>query len=52
MIILCDTPGFEDSNGAEVDIANGISVIKAILNCKSVRIVLVISDKSRGDRFE
>ena len=29
-ITICDTPGFDDSNGVEVDIANGISVIKAI----------------------
>jgi len=51
-IIVCDTPGFEDTNSVEVDIANGISVIKAIQGCHSVRPVVVVSYKSIGDRFQ
>ncbi|CAF4248425.1 unnamed protein product [Rotaria sp. Silwood2] len=51
-IILCDTPGFEDTNGPEVDIANGISIVKAIRRCRSVKPVVLISYKSIGDRFE
>ena len=50
--LLCDTPGFEDTNGAEVDIANGISIVKAIQQCKSVKPVVLVSYKSIGDRFE
>jgi len=49
-IILCDTPGFRDSNGSEVDMANGISIIKAIHLAKSVRPVILISEKGFGDR--
>ena len=29
-LILCDSPGFDDSAGEEVDIANGVGIIKAI----------------------
>ncbi|CAF4036388.1 unnamed protein product, partial [Rotaria sp. Silwood2] len=29
-VILCNTPGFEDTSGPEVDIANGIGIVKAI----------------------
>jgi len=49
--VLCDTPGFEDTSGAEVDIANGYSIVKAVKGCKSVRIVLLISYKSMGDKL-
>ena len=51
-IIICDTPGFDDTNGPEVDIANGISIIRAIRECKSVRPVVLVSYKGIGDRFE
>ncbi len=50
-LVLCDTPGFEDTSGAEVDIANGYSIVKAVKGCKSVRIVLLISYKSMGDKL-
>ncbi|ETN98286.1 hypothetical protein RFI_39224, partial [Reticulomyxa filosa] len=36
-IVLCDTPGFEDTNGPEVDVANGIGIIKALQTCKTVK---------------
>ncbi|CAF4640605.1 unnamed protein product [Rotaria socialis] len=49
-IILCDTPGFEDTNGPEVDIANGIGVVKAVKGCKSVKPLVLFSYKSIGDR--
>ncbi|ETN99274.1 hypothetical protein RFI_38207, partial [Reticulomyxa filosa] len=39
MVVLCDSPGFEDTSGLEVDVANGISVIRALHNSKSVKIV-------------
>ena len=51
-IVLCDTPGFEDTNGPEVDIANGISIVRAIRQCKTVKPVVLVSYKSIGDRFE
>ena len=51
-IVLCDSPGFEDMNGPEVDIANGIGIVKAIKGCKSVKPVVLISFKSIGDRCD
>ena len=50
-VFLCDSPGFGDTNGAEMDIANGYSIVKAIQGCKSVRVVLLISYKSMGDKL-
>jgi hypothetical protein len=49
-IILCDTPGFEDTNGPEVDIANGIGVVRAVKECRSVKPIILFSYKSIGDR--
>ncbi|KAF9756169.1 hypothetical protein NGRA_3297, partial [Nosema granulosis] len=51
-IILCDSPGFEDTNGAEIDIANGIGIVKAIKGCRTVKPVVLVSYRSIGDRFE
>ena len=42
-ITLCDTPGFMDNQGVEVDIANGVGVIRALRKCKTVRLVVVFS---------
>ncbi|CAF1267204.1 unnamed protein product [Adineta steineri] len=49
-IILCDAPGFGDTAGPEVDIANGVGVIEALQGCKSVKILALSSYKSLGDR--
>ncbi|CAF4051597.1 unnamed protein product [Adineta steineri] len=49
-IILCDAPGFGDTAGPEVDIANGVGVIEALKGCKSVKILALSSYKSLGDR--
>ncbi|CAF0944002.1 unnamed protein product [Brachionus calyciflorus] len=51
-IFLCDTPGFNDTAGSEVDIANMYGLFEAIKKCKSVRLVVFISSKSLGDRYE
>ncbi|CAF0828795.1 unnamed protein product [Adineta steineri] len=51
-IILCDSPGFEDTSGAEVDIANGLGIVKAIKGCKSVKPIILNSSKSIGDKCE
>ncbi|CAF4609528.1 unnamed protein product, partial [Rotaria magnacalcarata] len=51
-IILCDSPGFGDTNGPEVDIANGIAIVRAIRVCESVKPVLLISYTIIGDRYE
>ncbi|CAF1112663.1 unnamed protein product, partial [Didymodactylos carnosus] len=49
-IILCDAPGFADTSGPEVDIANGLGVIKALSGCKSVKILALSSYVNVGDR--
>ncbi|CAM4828535.1 unnamed protein product [Rotaria magnacalcarata] len=51
-ILVCDSPGFKDNRGPEVDIANGVGIIKAIRRCTSVKIVILISYMSLGDRFD
>ncbi|CAF2007102.1 unnamed protein product [Rotaria magnacalcarata] len=51
-IILCDSPGFGDTNDPEVDTANGIAIVRAIRVCESVKPVLLISYTSIGDRYE
>jgi len=52
VVILCDIPGFGDTAGVEVDIANGMGVVKAIRQAKSVIPVLVFSQNGIGDRFQ
>jgi hypothetical protein len=47
---LCDSPGFKDSNGIEIDIANAYGIYEAIQGCKSLKIVILISKLSVGDR--
>ena len=42
-IMICDTPGFEDSRGVEIDIANGIGITSALQGCRSVRPLLLIN---------
>ena len=37
MIELCDTPGFNDSEGPEMDVSNGLGIVKAVsLACKNI----------------
>ena len=42
-VMICDSPGFGDTAGAEVDIANSIGIIEAIKLCKNVRPVILVS---------
>ncbi|CAF3859742.1 unnamed protein product, partial [Rotaria sordida] len=49
-MIFCDAPGFGDTTGPEVDIANSIGVIEAIKGTKSVKLLALSSYKSLGDR--
>ena len=49
-IFLCDTPGFDNTNGPEVNIANTIGINLLVTKAKSVRPVILISSKSIGDR--
>ena len=47
-----ERPGFGDTAGAEVDIANAISIYRAVCKCKSVKPILLISSKGLGDRMQ
>ena len=49
-IILCDAPAFDDTSGAEVDIANTFRVIQALKSCKSVKILALSRCRSLGDK--
>ena len=49
--VICDSPGLEDTRGAELDVANIYGVIKTAQCCKTVVPVIVISKKGMGDRM-
>ncbi|ETN98841.1 hypothetical protein RFI_38646, partial [Reticulomyxa filosa] len=50
-VVLCDTPGFEDTSGPEVDVANGIGIIRALKCCKSIKPVVLVSYTALGNRM-
>ena len=50
VLTLCDAPGFGDTAGPEVDIANSIGVIEALKKAKSVKILALLSLKDLGSR--
>lgn len=49
-ILLADSPGFGDTAGVEVEIANMLGVSEALKGCKSILPVIVISKDSWGPR--
>lgn len=51
-VLLSDTPGFEDTDGAEIDIANGLGSAKGVRLARSVRPLVLFSKNSMGDRFQ
>ena len=42
-IWICDTPGFADTNGPEMDVANGLGIVKSVSLANRVKIILVIT---------
>ena len=50
--MLCDTPGFDDTNGPEQDIVNGLAVVRAVRGCRSVKPVVVVRADRNGGRWE
>ena len=48
-ITICDTPGFGDTKGTEVEIANGLGIIHALKLAASVKPVLVINHPGMHD---
>ena len=51
-IYLCDTPGFDDSGGSEIDVANGLGIVKAVTETRSARLLLIIGVGDCEKRFE
>ena len=50
--IICDSPGFGDTKGIEIDIANGIGIIEGVKESKSVKPVFLFSYLNLQDRGE
>ncbi|CAF1092730.1 unnamed protein product [Adineta steineri] len=50
-VILCDTPGFKDTSGPELDIVDGIGTVRAIKKCQSVKPVVIVSYYNCADKF-
>ncbi len=49
--MICDTPGFFDSRGVEIEISNSINLAKFMKNCKSIRPILLIAfDNFKSNR--
>lgn len=51
-VLLVDTPGFGDTEGVEMQIANHVNTYKELRCCKSITSVIVISGESWGTRGE
>ena len=41
-IVLCDTPGFGDTEGEAADIANAVSITSAIRSCSAAKLILLV----------
>lgn len=52
VIVLCDTPGFEATEGCEVDVANGVGVINAVRGSHSVRPLIFFSAMKEGNKMD
>ena len=52
-LLICDSPGFGDTGGIEIDIANNVGMIRALHKTKSVRIaVLMAKDSLTANRYQ
>ena len=49
--MIVDSPGLEDTRGPEIDIANMYGVVRAAQSCKSIVPIILISEKSMGERM-
>ena len=50
-VYLCDTPGFADSRGIEIDVANSLTLINAMHRANKISIILVLSKEDTGARM-
>jgi hypothetical protein len=51
-VLIYDTPGLFETDGVEMDIANGLGLIREIRKAKSVKPAVIISRDGMGDRFQ
>jgi len=42
-IYLCDSPGFQDSNGPEIDISNSITIQRTVEACQGIKPIIILS---------
>jgi hypothetical protein len=49
LVTICDTPGFGDTKGTEMEISNSQGVIHALTKAASIRPVLVLNHKGMDD---
>jgi hypothetical protein len=49
-MIIADTPGSEDTQGAEIEYANVLGIRNAFSEAKFLKIALIFSYKNMGDR--
>jgi len=45
-ITLCDSPGFGDTAGVEIDVANAVAIYNLLHECKTVQPVLVLDSRA------
>ncbi len=52
IVTLVDTPGTEDTESSEVDVANGYGVYKALIKAKTIVPIIVMSRENIGTRSQ
>ena len=51
-ILFVDSPGFEDTAGCEVNMANGIGTIRALKKAKKVKVIITFKEAHLDYRFK
>ena len=49
-LVVADTPGFEDTDGPEVEVANVHGIVEFVKKCRRVRLVLLVNNEGIGHR--
>ena len=51
-VLLVDSPGFEDTAGPEVNLANGIGTIRALKKAEQVKVIVTFKEAHLDYRFK
>ena len=51
-ITLCDAPGFDDSDGPETDVANGLRIVYGVSQARCAKILLVLTKANLDERMK